>query len=299
MKSITIQNQRFNECLKALKKRKQDEEKSPSNITSVYNHAKEFLSFIENKEVYLMEKITQADIDDYFVYLSTRKNQRRSGGLSSSYLNKHREAVLRLMEFFYDKDVGQTPFTIRIFSDVTVLKDILTEEEVLSLFELCESTFDGIRNKAILSVLYGCGFRKEELFRLNVSDINMLNETIRVKKAKNHRQRDVPMSTSVKQNIEDYLFNVRNYLERPTVQTDAFLLTNSGVRMSKESIHFKVKRMAKASSITKPISCHLLRHAIGTHLVDHFTIEEIALFLGHRSIDSTQIYLHYKHSLTH
>jgi site-specific recombinase XerD len=104
------------------------------------------------------------------------------------------------------------------------------------------------------------------------------------------------LSPSVRKNIEDYLYTVRNYLAKPSKPDHAFMLTNYGVRMSLESIHMKVKQMAKFSGIEKPISCHRLRHAIATHLLGEFNLQEIALFLGHKSLDSTQIYTHIKYT---
>jgi integrase/recombinase XerD len=295
---IKLSNQRFKEKLKGFIQRKKDEGKSESNVKSVGSHAKEFLHFLELQEVYLIEKITQQDIDSYFTHLQVRPNKKRGGGLSSAYLNKHREAVLRFMEYFYEVELGQSPFIINIIKDGETQKEILTEEEIALLFSLCEPNFEGIRTKVMLSLMYGCGLRKSELFRLDLSDINLLNDTLRVQKAKNSKQRDIPLSPIVKQNLENYIYNVREYLLRPSHPTDAFLITNIGVRMSKESIHFKIKQLAKLSTIDKPISCHKLRHAIGTHLVDNFSLEEIALFLGHKSIDSTQIYTHYKYTKT-
>lgn len=120
------------------------------------------------------------------------------------------------MEYYYQTDIGKSPFSIRVIKEITIPKDILTEQEVAILFHQCEPTFEGIRNKAILSMLYGCGMRKAELHRLNVNDINMANETIRIQKGKNTWQRDIPLSPSVKKNMEDYLYTVRNYMEGNT-----------------------------------------------------------------------------------
>ena len=296
MKQIELTNQRFKETLTAFTQRKKDEGKSESHVSSVGTHAKEFLYFIEKLEIYLLENISQAHIDEYFIYLHKRKNHRRSGGLSVAYINKHREAVLRFMEFFYQTDIGKSPFTIRVIKDIQIPKDILSEQEVALLFQQCEPTFEGIRNKAILSMLYGCGLRKLELHKLNVSDINMANDTVRITQGKNSWQRDIPISPSVRENIENYLYTVRNYLEKPSKQSSAFMLTNLGVRMSVETIYLKVKQMAQRSSIEKNITPHGLRHAIATHLLGELSLQEIALFLGHKSLDSTQVYTHIKYT---
>lgn len=294
MKNITINNKRFEAKLNAFKKRKEQEGKSVSNIDSVTSHAREFVSFLEHRNISSLKKITQSTIDDYFEYLQLRHNQTRGGGLSSSSLNKHREGVLRFMEFIYDARVGESHFFINVFKIITELKEIPTEAEVSHLFSICEYNFKGIRMKAILSLLYGCGLRKAEAHRLNVSDINLFNNTLRVQKSKNGRQRDVNISPVVKEYIEEYLYQAREHLLRDDHQTDAFILSNYGRRLGKGSLYLKVKALGVASGIDKPLTPHLLRHAIGTHLVGHLTIEEIASFLGHNSIDSSQLYTHIK-----
>mgnify|MGYP001826175581 CR=1 FL=1 len=296
MKSLTIHTTHYLETHQAFQKRKIDEGKSQSHIQSVVRHSKEFLHYLESHSITDLNAVTQTTIDHYFDYLKHRKNNRRPGGLSNAYLEKHREAVFRFMEFFLGIDVGQTPFYIPKFEKERIPKDILTEAEIEMIFKRQDVSMNGIRNRAILSILYGCGFRKGELHLLNVTDIDMAKEVIRVKQSKTSMQRDVPMTPQVRHNIEAYLYGVRELLLPEAHQEDAFLLNNNGKRMSLNGIQHKVKTIAECSGIDKPITAHRLRHAIATHLLGDFTIEEIALFLGHRSIDSSQIYTHIKYT---
>jgi len=294
MKHLKLTNTYFQDTLVAFSKRKTDEGKSNSHITSVSNTAKEFLYFIEGHQVTDFHQITQEHIDTYFEYLKTRKNQRKLGGLSSSYIRKHREGVLRFMEYVLGVGIGQTPFFIYKEKKELHPKDILTESEVLELFNQTLPNMDGIRTKAILSLLYGCGLRKGELHQLNVMDINMSKQVIRIQKSKTAKQRDVPMTATIQENLEQYLYGVREfYLDQQSIE-EAFLVNNLGKRMSLEGIHHKIKKLASQTNITKPVTAHRLRHAIATHLLGDFSIEEIALFLGHSNIDSSQIYTHIK-----
>ncbi|QMU65463.1 MAG: tyrosine-type recombinase/integrase [Flavobacteriaceae bacterium] len=296
MKKLQLDNTNFQDLLKVFEKRKMDEGKSTSHITSVVNLSKEFLHFLESKSIIEIKNVTQGIIDDYFSYLKHRKNNRRLGGLSDAYIEKHREAVLRLMEFVQGVAVGQTSFFILKHHKQDIPKDILTVDEIASLFKQTDNSINGIRNKAILSILYGCGLRKGELHNLDMQDIDMSKDVIRVQKSKTATQRDVPMSPQVKTNIEMYLYTVRELLLAEYHHEVAFLLNNSGKRLSLNGIQKKIEGIAKYSTINKPITAHRLRHAIATHLLGDFSIEEIATFLGHRSIDSSQMYTHIKYT---
>jgi integrase/recombinase XerD len=297
MKKLGLRNIHYIATLKAFEQRKEDEGKSVSHIMSVTNLSKEFLHYLETQNIHNLQTVNQTTINQYFQYLEYRNNERRQGGLSTSYLKKHQEAVLRFMEYIKNKEIGKSGFTITKYPKQEIPKDILTREEVKELFTNTENNMNGIRNKVILSLLYGMGLRKGELHRLNVQDINMAKHQIRIQKSKTGRQRDIPMTKQIQIYLEQYLYDVRQYLIKETeTQESAFLLNNQGERMSLSGIAHKVKQIAQKTDIQKPITAHRLRHAIGTHLMDNFSLEEIALFLGHRSIDSTQIYTHTKYT---
>lgn len=296
MKSLKLHNIHFKQTLASFTQRKIDEGKSKSNITSTTDRSNEFLHFLESRNITNVKGVVQNDINGYFEYLKHRKNKKRNGGLSSAYLFKHREAVLRFMEFVKNVNVGESGFKIEKFEKTKIPQDILTINEVAILFEQTANDMNGIRNRAILSLLYGCGLRKGELHKLDVANIDMTKEVIRIEKSKTAQQRDVPMTTKVKSNLEEYLYGVRELLIPEYRNETAFLINNNGNRLSLYGIQNKVNLMAEQSGIKKSITCHKLRHAIATHLLGDFSIEEIALFLGHRNIDSSQIYTHIKYT---
>ena len=299
MRDENLENIEFKNQLKAFKKRKIDEGKSLSNVGSTSAVAKEFLLYLEQQNINQFKSVSKSNIDNYFNHLKQRKNKRRSGGLSAGTLIKHREGILRFMEFIQGVNTGESGYHITIFINNRIPKPVLTEDEIAILFNQTEPTIDGLRNRAILSLLYGCGLRKSELYRLNIEDINSSKDTIRIKKSKNSFQRDVPMTAQIKTNLEDYIYEARVHLLKEHHHEPAFLLNNLGDRLSLEGIHYKVKTMGEQSGILKPISAHQLRHAIATHLMENqFTIEEIAQFLGHKNLDSTQVYTHIQFNKT-
>ncbi len=294
MKHQILHNLHFENTHRAFVQRKQDEGKSDKHIQSVSSLSREFLHFLEGEDVTNLKAVSQDIIDQYFQYLQHRENQRKPGGLSPAYLDKHREAVLRFMEYLRNADVGHSGLYVGKYPSDRIPKNIYTEAEIARLFAQCPPTIDGIRNQAILAILYGCGLRKGELYRLDVADINLATSVLRVKKSKTSRQRDVPLSGRVMQYLEEYIFTVREHLL--TQEEPAFLLNNRGERMSPEGIQYKVKAMGRQSGTGKPLTPHGLRHAIATHLLGDFSIEEIATFLGHRNLDSSQIYTHLKYT---
>lgn len=298
MKKLILTNQNFQKQHKAFTKRKELEGKSLSHIQSTTNLSKEFLHYLENRNVKKVKSIHQEIVDEYFDYLQRRKNDRKPGGLSTNYLEKHKEAVLRFIEFVKKVDIGQSGIYIPKFYKNKTPKDILTEKEIQILFSQTNNSFQGIRNRVILSLLYGCGLRKGELHQLNIEHIDMVKDVVRIEKTKTSKQRDVPMTKNIKQNLEEYIYSVREMLLPENSKESAFLLNNYGKRYSLQMIQLSVKKLAKQSGINKPISPHRLRHAIATHLLDELSLEEIALFLGHKNIDSTQIYTHIKYNGT-
>jgi integrase/recombinase XerD len=102
------------------------------------------------------------------------------------------------------------------------------------------------------------------------------------------------MSKSVQRNIEEYLFNVRNMMLDSNSELTSFLITQRGTKMSDSNMAKIMEKLSQKANIGKPITCHLLRHSIATHLHRSMTIEDVATFLGHKNLDSTMIYTHLK-----
>ena len=129
---------------------------------------------------------------------------------------------------------------------------------------------------------------------MEVSEIDLNKGRIHLDKSKTKHARDVPMSSKVQQNIEEYLFNVRNLMLDTTSNLTKVLITERGTPMGNGAIGKVMERLSERINIGKTVTCHLLRHSIATHLHRNMTIEDVAKFLGHTSLDSTMIYTHLK-----
>jgi len=255
---------------------------------------KQYLIYLKTKQIKLHETNSQI-ITSYFDYLHHRPNERRSGGLSPGYIKKHQHSL----KMFYDFLVFNQEITSRIiFPNLrkghhNYQIKILSQKQIQSLFNACENTLLGERDRVILAIYYGCGLRKQEGLLLKVEDLDLDKGQLLVRKSKNGYQRYVPLSDNVIRILDNYLFNVREKLLPADKQERAVLLTRRGKSLSENTAPVILKKLAEKAQIDNKLSLHTLRHSIATHLLENgMLLESISKFLGHRSLDSTQIYTH-------
>lgn len=298
MKKLELHTIQFIEALEGFSIRLQTQGASQYQVYNKSNSVKEFLHYLEQNGIVNLSQINQKTVSEYFGYLKNRPLETKDGTMSPAYLLKHREAVLRFIEFVMscDNEVGhgQSGIQIRIDKAQKQPKEILLENEVQLLFNACDNTLLGIRDKAILSLLYGCGLRRKELLQLEISEIDLSKGRVHIDKSKTKHARDIPMTARIQQNIEEYLFNVRNMMLDNTNGLTSFLITERGTSMCNSNIAKIMERLSEKVNLGKNITCHLLRHSIATHLHRNMIIEDVAKFLGHQSLDSTMIYTHLK-----
>lgn len=297
MKYLTLHNTEFLERLNSFNRRMIDQGRKKHNADSMTNLLREMFHYFENNDVREVKLIDQRKVDQYLGYLSTRKNLRRPGVLSENYINKHKEAIMRFIEFIEGVGIGQGSINLQMLKHNSPERTVLTEEEIARIYNAQDDTIFGIGNRAILAFLYGCGLRKGELHQLEVGDIDMNRGMIRLTHTKTNYHREVPMSSMVQKCVEEYLYNARDLvLPRGSTETHV-MISERGQRMHKETITFRVLKMAREAGIDRRVGPHVLRHSIATHLLKELSLEEVADFLGHRALDSTQIYTHLKEKI--
>ena len=169
------------------------------------------------------------------------------------------------------------------------LPDTLTVEEIDRLIaSIDDSTTKGLRDRAILEVLYSCGLRVSELCDLRVGDLFFGEGHIRVV-GKGDKQRLVPISGVARERINLY-FDRRKELRR---KEDTLFLNNRGGKLTRVMIFTIIKQACLRAGITKKISPHTFRHSFATHLLEGgASIRQVQELLGHESILTTEIYTH-------
>lgn len=168
------------------------------------------------------------------------------------------------------------------------LPEVLSEQEITSIIDSVDTTtWQGLRNKAILEVLYGCGLRVSEASNLKISNIFFKEGFIRII-GKGNKERLVPVGDMA-------IGAIRAYLEaRPeSFNEDLLFLNRFGRQLSRISIFNMIKDTALAVGIRKDISPHTFRHSFATHLIEHGAdLRVVQEMLGHESIATTEIYTH-------
>lgn len=276
---------------------------------------RELFNWLEKRRITHVNDMTPEHIKHHYKYLKQRTNDRKGGALSAGNINKHRQCLMLFMDYLRQSGRLQIPYVK--LEAMPVSKDhhkVLSIEEIKQLYE---ATYvpDGsyhdpetsIRDRAMLSIVYGCGLRRREATLLNIDDIDLDSSTLHVKHGKNYKERIIPISKKTKKDVEDYLYNARPILlasKGRTVlafanKTDqpAFFISARGQRMGSCNMNIRLKQLIfktnNAELIEKEASLHTLRHSIATHLLANgMKIEKIAKLLGHSSLESTQIYTH-------
>ena len=275
-----------------------------SLVYSYKIRVRDFFRWLEDNQIQNINQLTNQHLNDFHAHLEVRPNRVFKGRLLGvRQLNAYSFAIFRLLEFLHQYGMNNLPAPVnlrmRLDPQERILPfDILTQEEVKTLYNFIPNMYPSqpyeIRQakqydlKLMFALFYGCGLRRTEGCNLQIQDIDFDKKTIFVKQGKCYKDRIVPMSENVCNIIKDYLYNYRNLLRRDHNR----LFCYEG-----QVLYKKLKNLLTAcgdENINKKrITLHVFRHSIATHLLQNgMSIENIALFLGHSSLDSTQIYTH-------
>jgi integrase/recombinase XerD len=271
-----------------------------NSVTYNYkNAALDFFEWLQIKNVHQINLLAQTHIAQYFEFLQTRSNKRKAGALSAAHLNKNFDCIDKLLEFLQQMGMSTPiPTNYRIKQDKKAREEKiqpLTQDEIKTLQNNICNTYSHfnftVREKKqeelklIFALYYGCGLRRNEGFKLTVNDIDFERKTIFIKQGKGYKDRIVPMNGNVYNILQHYIYNFRNLQK---LQHKRLFITGA------YSLNVSLQQLQKVSGIqNKLITLHTLRHSIATHLLQNgMSIESIALFLGHSSLESTQVYTH-------
>ncbi len=273
-------------------------------------HLREFFHYLEERNVFHVREIQQRHYDGFFSYLQIRTNKRfESGGLSPSAINKIAKSVNTFAKYINQNQRFTLNITPKYLQHSQEIPSVLTREEIKALYEATftphrlNTTAIGQRDRAILAIFYGCGLRKTEGSALNITDIDLVKRTVFVRNGKGNKQRYVPMATKVLEDVKAYLeegrywfleYQLRGRQGRSLTkksESNALFINHYGGRL--QAFYNRFNYLAKNANVSTHFSTHTLRHSIATHLLQSgMDIEEIAKFLGHSSLESTQLYTH-------
>lgn len=279
---------------------------APGTINISVRSVTDFFFYLKTNKVSNINQIQSITLNAYYNHLQTRKNKRQPGSLSENTITVNINSLKRFS--LYLQKTGKPFFEVSIKTrpDKETIKAILTTEEIKNLYKACDDGYPinngnrefaevlSIRDRAILSIYYGCGLRRSEGVTLDLKDILLKEKLILVRSGKGNKERYVPMSKTVKDELEIYIINAREHIQNiNNTKNEAFLLSLQGNRLCGNAVIERLHKLTDIAQIPKRIGLHSLRHSIATHLLQSgMTLEEVSRFLGHSSLESTQIYTH-------
>jgi len=237
----------------------------------------------QNKQLLTVD---QADIQQYLAVKFPQSQPRSISRLIAS-LRRFYRYLMR------DNKISLDP-TIQIQSPKLPrsLPKSLNEEEVIALLNapnIAEPA--GLRDRAMLELLYACGLRVSELVGVKVTEVSVSDGVVRIT-GKGSKTRLVPMGEEAVDWISRYLNDARSAILQGRL-CDALFVTNRGEAMTRQAFWYLIKRYALLAGINKHMSPHVLRHAFATHLLNHGAdLRVVQMLLGHSDISTTQIYTH-------
>jgi integrase/recombinase XerD len=304
MKTLPIYNDSFRAILKDFENDLEVRNFDPMTVYYMESHLREFFHYLETMGCNDIQSITTKMVSKYYEQLSKRKNQRRSGALCNGSLNKHQQA-LRLFQK-YLKKMGVQSFGVHLKGEKPTpltVKDILTEAEIFELFDACDHSHKlkryRLRDKAMLTILYGCGLRTHQMVALDLKDIDFKNRKLLIRDGDQNKKRDHEYQVLLPSQIEileNYIYFSRPHFYRAKF-TKAMFVNKNGGRMQGKAHRNRFAAIVKTANnqdiIDKNPCLHNLRHSIATHLYcNGMTIQKVQRFLGHASLEATQIYTH-------
>jgi integrase/recombinase XerD len=233
-----------------------------------------------------LSQVVQADIQQYLAVKFPVSKPRSISRLIAS--------LRRFYRFALRETKISTDPTLQIESPKLPrsLPKSLSEEDVESLLDAPDlSQSLGLRDRAMLEILYASGLRVSELVGLKVTEVSLSEGVIRVT-GKGSKTRLVPMGEEAVEWIAKYLKDSRPAILQKRL-SDSLFVTQRGEAMTRQAFWYLIKRYAVIAGINKSLSPHVLRHAFATHLLNHGAdLRVVQMLLGHADISTTQIYTH-------
>jgi integrase/recombinase XerD len=170
----------------------------------------------------------------------------------------------------------------------------LTAEEMMKIIQACiPTTALGLRDRAVLELLYSTGIRKRELVNLTIGDFRLESHELLIVNGKGGKDRVVPVGEWACYFTEAYVKNVRPWQVCSPTEKALFVQHRNGRRLSPRAVGDIVERATAKSGVGRRVSPHTFRHAMATHMLrNHADLRHIQAILGHTSLRSTQIYTH-------
>ena len=261
---------------------------SDNTVAAYGNDINSFLQFVESRRIDDPSIIKQNHIADFFKSL-------KELGLSGRSAARYYSSIKGFFNYlFLSKYITENP--IEKISSPKLAKNlpsVLSVREIdLILSKPDTNNKLGLRDKAVLELLYACGTRVSELINIKIPDLFFDDEVIRVF-GKGSKERIIPIGRSAVKWTNKYLKESRPLLMKKSKSENYLFLNNRGTKLSRMGVWKIVNRYVKEAGMEKEIHPHTFRHSFATHLLEGGAdLRAVQEMLGHADISTTQIYTH-------
>lgn len=255
------------------------------SVSSYQNDLDVYLSFLQDKNVFLVKDITSDYIKEF---LKIRGNSE-----STSTVAHNLTVIKNFHKYLIKENIVKEDVSLFISRPKLQkrLPRALTVEEVDLLLDITLNTPFDYRNKAMLELIYGAGLRVSELVSLTLNQIDLENGLIRIM-GKGRKEREIPIGEYGVYYLKLYLEH-RGMLIKNHRQEDALFLNNHGKQITRQGFFKILKQLLLDKGLNPDVSPHTLRHSFATHLLSHGAdLRSIQEMLGHSDISTTKIYTH-------
>ena len=261
---------------------------SGNTIDSYRSDIEKFLAYAEAKGLSDLNDITTSFISRFFDFLREEGAQRSTAARRMSALRGFFDYLFA--QKYIRKNPAEILGSVKAERKLPVVLSVEEMERILEQPKIKDIL--GLRDRAMLEVLYSCGLRVSELAELKTSDLYLDEEVIRVF-GKGSKERIVPIGTEAIFWLRKYMLESRPFLQKRAVSGGVVFLNKRGKKLSRMGIWKIVSKYVKAAGIEKDVHPHTFRHTFATHLVQGGAdLRAVQEMLGHADISTTQIYTH-------
>lgn len=268
---------------------------SPETLIRRESDIRRFIAWCDERSLNHPNQITKPTLESYQRHLHYYRQERNDQPLSASSQNRYLSNVKQFFKWLAQQNylLYNPASELVIIKPTPSLPTVLSTNEIERLMDQPDTqTATGIRDRAILELFYSTGVRRAELCRLKLEEIALVRKTLYVRKGKGNKDRLIPIGERAVHWLVRYLNEVRDQLLIDPHESHLFI-NDYGTPFRDNKLGDKVKRFMKNAGIDVPGSCHLLRHAMATHMLENGAdVRFIQAMLGHADLNSTQIYTH-------
>ncbi len=261
---------------------------SKNTVYSYFLDLKKYIEFLNKQNLHSFKSVKRENIVDFLMELKQKKNA------APTTISRRLVAIKMLHRFLAREKIIENDITSVLEHPKLwkKLPDVLKIEEIEKILNILKTDKPiGIRNRAILEVMYASGLRVSEVSYLKLEDVNLSVGFIKCI-GKGRKERIVPIGRIASEWIKKYIEEARNKLN-PENEESYLFLSYQGKRLSRISIWQMVKDTAKQAGLFKKVKPHTFRHSFATHLLERGAdLRIVQELLGHSSISTTQIYTH-------